>query len=305
MRVADEIIQGLTARPRTLPPKLFYDELGSTLFGAITKLPWYTPTRCEEEVLRVRAADLGAAIGPGAVIVEPGAGLCEKFAWILPALEQPRAFVPMDIDGDTLRIAAGRLQRAFPSLAVDPRVVDFTRDLPWPDVDAGVRQVVFYPGSTLGNLDHAAAEAFLRKLASHLRPGDKLVLGVDLVKPEPVLVEAYDDPIGVTAAFNRNILVAIRQHVETDLDPRHFDHRAVWNPEVARIEMHLVARTAHRAHVEGHAIDFAEGESIHTESSHKYDRDRLEALAAVTGFEPEVLWTDHKGWFAVTVWRRT
>lgn len=305
MSVSDEIVHGLTSQPRTLPPKLFYDELGSTLFGAITKLPWYYPTRCEEQVLKARATEIGEVIGPGAVIVEPGAGLCEKIAWILPSLQAPSRFVPMDIDEDTLAVAARRLHRAFPQLQVDPRPVDFTRDLPWPDVAEGVTQIVFYPGSTLGNLDHDEAVGFLRKLAGHLRPGDKLVLGVDLIKAESTLIDAYDDPIGVTAAFNKNILATIAQHVDTDLDPRDFDHRAVWNAEHARVEMHLVAREPIDAMVEDMEIHLDAGETIHTESSHKYDQARLDALAKETGFRRQTYWTDDRGWFAVTVWERT
>jgi len=303
--VSDEIVTGLTGHPKTLPPKLFYDELGSTLFGAITKLPWYYPTRCEAQVLAARASEIAEVIGPGAVIIEPGAGLCEKIAWILPELASPASFVPMDIDEDTLAVAAQRLRRAFPGLVVDPRPVDFTRDLPWPTVAEGVRQVVFYPGSTLGNLGHDEAVGFLRQLAGHLRPGDKLVLGVDLIKAESTLIDAYDDPIGVTAAFNKNILATIAQHVDTDLDPRDFDHKAVWNADAAAVEMHLVARGPIDAVVEDIPIHFEAGETIHTESSHKYDEARLVALAHETGFRRQTYWTDDRGWFAVTVWERT
>lgn len=300
-RVA-EIVAGLTATPKSLPPKLFYDELGSALFGAITKLPWYTPTAGEREVLTRRAPEIAAEIGPDVVIVEPGAGLCEKIAWLLPSLDAPRRFVPIDIDGTTLAIAARRLRRAFPALEVTPLAADFTRALPWPDVEPGVRQVVFYPGSTLGNLGRDEAVAFLRRLGGHLRPGDRVILGVDLVKPEPVLVEAYDDPVGVTAAFNRNILAHVARIVDTDLDPRRFDHRAVWNPSVHAVEMHLVAREAHVARVGDRTVAFAHGESIHTESSHKYTLDGLATLAAQTGFAPRHAWTDARGWFAVVAW---
>lgn len=299
---AAEIVAGLTGTPKRLPPKLFYDELGSALFGAITKLPWYTPTWTEREVLTARAAEIAGELGPDVVIVEPGAGLCEKIAWLLPSLDAPRRFVPIDIDGATLAVAARRLRRAFPALEVTPLEADFTRALPWPDVTPGVRQVLFYPGSTLGNLSRAEAVLFLRRVAEHLRPGDRALLGVDLVKPTDVQLEAYDDPVGVTAAFNRNILAHVARIVDTDLDPRAFEHRAVWNADEAAVEMHLVARRALAATVAGRAVPFAAGESIHTESSHKYTLAGLDALALEAGYAPRHAWTDARGWFAVVAW---
>jgi dimethylhistidine N-methyltransferase len=214
-----------------------------------------------------------------------------------------RAYVPVDIDADTLRMAAARLRRQFRGLEVVPVAADFTQPWELPPMPADSHTVVFYPGSTIGNLDPADAEVFLTGLGRWLKREDGLLIGYDLEKDRAVLERAYDDPSGVTAAFNKNMLVHLNTLVGADFEPRRFEHVAFWNAERHRIEMHLRSVGDQVVHVDGRAFRFEDGDTIHTESSYKYTRERFNALARRAGFAEHTFWTDAKGWFAVALLR--
>ena len=303
-RTVDEVVLGLTASPKQLSPKFFYDALGSKLFEAITYLPEYYPTGCELEILTGSAREIADELGRDVVLVELGSGQSTKVPILLEAMEAVHAYVPVDIDGDTLQEASKRLRAQFPGLDVHPIAADFTRPWDLPPFTDG-HTVVFYPGSTIGNLDPEHAEVFLRGVAGRLRPGARLLLGVDLEKDPDVLEAAYDDAAGVTAAFNRNMLAHLNRLVGSDFDPRRFAHRAFWNAEAHRIEMHLVSEGEQVVHVGGKAIAFADGETIHTESSYKYTRERMVNLAASAGFSTTHWWTDSRQYFGVALMERT
>lgn len=297
-----EVLEGLGDEPPRLPAKLFYDALGSKLFEAITLTPEYYPTRCELEILAARAETIAAALGPDVWLIEPGAGVSEKVPLLLERMTDVRGYVPVDIDGDTLSRAARRLRRAFPGLDVHPVVADFTRPFELPALPGG-RRVVFYPGSTIGNLVPDEALGFLRGLTRWLHDGDGLLVGFDLEKDGAVLERAYDDAAGVTAAFNRNMLAHVRRRTGADVDPRAFDHVAFWNPEEHRVEMHLRSNRDQAIEVGDARFPFPAGRTIHTENSYKYSRERFVALAAGAGFSEEAFWTDDRGWFGVALFR--
>jgi dimethylhistidine N-methyltransferase len=240
-----EVLAGLTASPKALNPKFFYDALGSKLFEAITYTPEYYPTDCEVEILHTRAHEIADALGPDVTLVELGSGQSTKVPILLDALRAVHAYVPVDIDAGTLDEAARRLRTAFPDLTVIPVAADFTQPWDLPPLPHDGAPVVFYPGSTIGNLDPSAAQAFLTALGAQLPPRARLLIGVDLEKDPAVLEAAYDDAPGVTAAFNRNMLAHLNRALGADFDPRQFDHRAFYDADAHRIEMHLVSRSSH------------------------------------------------------------
>ena len=280
----DDLIDGLSRPQKALPPKWFYDAEGSRLFEAITDLPEYYPTRQETALLRERAGDLAAAFGPGAVLVEFGSGASEKTRILLDAAPDLGAYVPLDISESALFEASERLRQAYPALEVRPLLGDFENLAPLPDDLPRGRCIGFFPGSTIGNLSPDEAVRFLDAARRMLGEGAMFVLGVDLVKDPAVLVRAYDDSQGVTAAFNRNVLVRANAELGADFDLGAFAHRAVWNAEQSRIEMHLQAETPTAATVDGRAFRFQQGETIHTESSRKFTREAVEDMAAKAGW---------------------
>jgi dimethylhistidine N-methyltransferase len=302
-RVRDEVVAGLTDAPKHLPPKLFYDELGSKLFDAITALPEYYLTSCELAILRERAPEIAEAVGPGVLLVELGSGTSSKVPLLLDALLEVRAYVPVDIDGATLGAASERLRKAYPDLEVHPVAADFTAPWTLPELARGGRTVVFYPGSTLGNFTPDEVDRFLRGLAAWLRAGDDLLVGVDLEKDPAVLLAAYDDPIGLTAAFDKNLLARLDRELGADFDLSRFAHEARWNAAEHRIEMHLRSVGAQEVHVDGQLVRFADGETVHTESSTKWTRERLAGVMQAVGFEEHRWWTDDRGWFGVGLYR--
>ena len=298
------VLSGLTAARPWVSPKWFYDALGSKLFEAITLLPEYYPTRCELEILSARAPEIARVLGPGVVLVELGSGVSAKVPLLLEAMEDVAAYVPVEFDGDTLALAARRLGRAFPGLKVEPIAADFTQVEALPAFPTGERTVVFYPGSTIGNLTPDDAQAFLSALARRLAVGDGLLLGFDLDKDSRVLEAAYTDPVGVTAAFNKNLLGHLNRRFGADFDPTAWTHEARYLPDPGRIEMHLRAASPQRVTLGGAELRFAEGTSIHTESSFKHDRAGMAALAASAGFVERACWTNAAGWFAVAWYER-
>lgn len=293
---ASELVAGLSARPRRVSPKWFYDVAGSRLFERICALPEYYPTRVELALLDRHAAELARLIGRGSEIVEFGAGAIRKVRVLLGALDTPARFVPIDISGDHLLVAADALRLDHPALDVRPVVGDFTQPLALPP--AVGRRVGFFPGGSIGNFDPPQAVALLRRFAAVLAGGG-LLIGVDLVKDPALLHAAYNDGAGVTAAFNLNLWARANREAQADFDLAQWMHCAFYNAPAQRIEMHLVSRCAQRVVVAGAGFDFAEGDSVHTENSYKYTVAGFQALAREAGFEPVACWTDAARRFAL------
>jgi L-histidine N-alpha-methyltransferase len=290
---------GLTATPKVLPPKWFYDAEGSALFEKITELPEYYPTRAERAILRSRAADIAARSG-ATTLVELGSGSSEKTTMLLDALRDAgtlRRYVPVDVSESALVGAGEALVEAYPGLVVDAVVSDFEAHLGVP-ADGGHRLIAFL-GSTIGNFLPSQRRAFLSRVRAYLRPGDTFLLGTDLVKDVPTLLAAYDDASGVTAAFNKNVLSVLNAELGADFDLDSFDHVAVWDPEAEWIEMRLRSAVAQRVRIPGIdlVVDFEEGEQMRTEVSAKFRRSGVTAELAAAGFELRDWWTDPDGQF--------
>jgi L-histidine Nalpha-methyltransferase len=294
---------GLTASPKWLPPRWFYDQLGSSLFDAICFLPEYYVMRAEAEVLTTYAGEIADAFGADIRLVELGSGAARKTRILLDALgDRAVEYVPVDVDPSMLERSARDLLIDYRGLRVSAVCADFAR----PSAALGQlprfrgKTVVLFLGSTIGNLDPAAAVAMLTDLRRALAPGDALFLGADLRKSRAILDPAYDDALGVTAAFNLNLLVRMNRELGADFDPAAFRHRAFYDETRGRIEMHLVSTRAQRVHIRSLDLDvqFAEGESIHTESSYKHDAQTLAELASQSGFSIYRTWTDARNWFA-------
>ncbi|MHB8468121.1 MAG: L-histidine N(alpha)-methyltransferase, partial [Acidimicrobiales bacterium] len=286
-----DVRSGLTSRPRTLAPKWFYDDLGSKLFDAITDLPEYYPTRCERSILVERAGEIARAARPS-VLVELGSGTSAKTRILLDALGVAW-FVPMDVSEWVLRQCGDSLMGAYPGLCVHAVVGDFERHLaklPSP----GGRRLVCFLGGTIGNLDPLGRAALLDDLATGLDPGDMLLLGTDLVKEPARLVAAYDDPTGVTAAFNRNVLNVVNRRLGANFDLTRWEHVARWDPDNAWIEMHLRSASDQRVRVDSLdlTLEIEDGETIRTEISAKFSRQVVESELAEAGFDLQQWWTD-------------
>jgi dimethylhistidine N-methyltransferase len=295
---AGDVIDGLSQHPKRLPPKYFYDATGSELFEQITLLPEYYPTRTELSILRDRAGEISAIIPEGAALVEFGAGATTKVRLLLSECKFS-AYVPVDISGDFLKAQADALRKDFPALDVYPVAADFTTPFALPDQVKAMPKVGFFPGSTLGNFEPHEACSFMRSSREILGEGAQMVIGVDLEKDERVLYHAYNDSAGVTARFNLNVLVRINRELGGNFDLSAFMHRAIYNRERHRIEMHLISKKAQTVRVLGRSFPFRTGESIHTESSYKYSLDRFTALARGSGWSPRSSWTDKDGMFSV------
>lgn len=288
--VAAEALDGLRAEQKTLPAKLFYDEEGCRLFYRITELPEYYLTRTERTLLPM-AADWIAGVGEGDMtLVEYGASDEEKAGYLLRT-GGFAAYVPIDVAAPALRVMAERVRRSFAPIVVSPVVGDFTTDLVLPPM-ATTGRLGFFPGSTIGNLEPAAAVAFLARARRALGEGARFLLGADVRKSPEVLIPAYDDAQGVTAAFNRNLLVRLNREAASNFDPSAFAHRAIWNDAESRIEMHLVSARAQTVRVAGHDIYFYDNETIHTENSYKHPRERLAEIARAAGWRVERSWSD-------------
>jgi dimethylhistidine N-methyltransferase len=295
---AADVLDGLSRQPKQLSPKYFYDAAGSELFEQITVLPEYYPTRTELGILSARSSEIAAIIPEGAALVEFGAGATTKARLLLRHC-RIGAYVPVDISGDFLKAQASVLQRDFPTLRVAPVVADFTAPFELPKAVAEMPKVGFFPGSTLGNFEPHEACAFLRSARNILGPGALMLIGVDLEKSDRVLHAAYNDTAGVTARFNVNLLVRINRELGGNFDLPAFTHRAIYNRERHRIEMHLVSRKAQTVRILGKSVSFRAGESIHTENSYKYSLDRFNTLAKSTGWTPQASWTDDDNLFSV------
>ena len=298
-----DVLRGLTASPKHLPPKWHYDERGSALFDAITRLPEYYLTRCERSILDAHAGDIAAAARAD-TLIELGSGTSEKTRLLLSAMSRAgtlERFVPFDVDEATLRSAAAAIAAEYPGVRVHAVVGDFERHLPL--LPAGGRRMVAFLGSTIGNLAPAVRSQFLTDLAAALAPGDMLLLGVDLVKSPDRILAAYNDPGGVTAAFSRNVLCILNNRLDADFEPEAFDHVPRWDAANEWVDIRLRARTAQTVRIAALdlRVEFAEGEEMHTEISAKFRRDRLEAELAGAGLEVRRWWTDPGDGFGVAL----
>lgn len=295
-----DVLSGLTRRPKTLPPKWFYDARGSELFEEITRLPEYYPTRAEREILQARAEEIAAASGARTVI-ELGSGSSEKTRHLLDVLPELHSYVPVDVSESALTGAAESLLAEHPGLSVHALIADFTGGLALPGTP-GPRLVVFL-GGTIGNLLPEERAAFLRSVRSLLSPGDALLLGTDMVKDEETLVAAYDDAAGVTAAFNKNVLTVVNRELGADFPLDDFDHLAVWNPRERWIEMRLRARRALSVKIRelDLVVPFEAGEELRTEVSAKFRQEDVREELAAAGMRLTQWWTDSAGRFALSL----
>jgi dimethylhistidine N-methyltransferase len=293
------VVEGLSRPQKRLSSKYFYDECGSKLFDQITELPEYYPTRTETALLRAHAAEFAELIGPHASLVEFGSGSSTKVRILLDALETPSAYVPIDISRDHLIESAKGLADAYPDLMVVPVAADYTQPLELPDIPSEVVRIGFFPGSTIGNFTYSEAVDFLRTAATELGTDNGLLIGVDLKKDVNILRAAYNDAAGVTAEFNLNIMRHINRELGADFDLDGFTHDARWQNDEGRIEMHLVSKGKQTVTVDGQAFEFADGESIHTEDSHKYTVEGFHALAAEAGWRAFRHWTDADELFSI------
>jgi len=294
-----DVIAGLSSRPKTLPCKYFYDERGSQLFDQICALPEYYPTRTETALMKEKAAEMSAAFGPEVQVLEYGCGSIEKVRVLLDALERPASYIAVDISREHLRDAAEILAQDYPAIEVHAICTDFTQPFDIPADLPGRRRVGFFPGSTIGNFEPAAAVRFLGQIYRDVGPGGGLLIGADRKKEESILHAAYNDSAGVTGAFNLNLLVRINAELGGDFEIDAFAHDAIYNPAAGRIEMHLISRRAQSVNVGGHRFSFDEGETIHTENSHKYDIDEFQDMARQVGFVPKRVWTDADDLFSI------
>jgi dimethylhistidine N-methyltransferase len=296
---AQAMIDGLTRKPKQTSPKWLYDARGSALFEQITALPEYGLTRTEIALLKQHLPEMVAGLAPGQVVVELGSGSSRKTPMLLRALNKPAAYAPVDISASALAGACAELKILFPDLALVPVVADFTQTLQLPDELGSGPRLGFFPGSTLGNFSPDQARHFLAGLRRILGPASCLLLGLDTVKDEAGMLSAYDDAAGVTAAFNLNLLERMNRELDTRFDCESFAHQARWNAAASRIEMHIVSRIAQSLRLPGHRIDFAVGETIHTENSYKYRPAAAHALFASAGWQVEQSWLASGDEFAV------
>ena len=296
---AADAVAGLTASPKRLSPKYFYDSAGSALFERITQLPEYYPTRREIGILNEHEGDIAALIPPGAALIEFGSGSSTKTRIVLSTATSLAAYVPVDISEQFLLRQAADLRREYPRLAVLPVAADFTKPFGLPDAVQAMPRVGFFSGSTIGNFESHEAAAFLRHAGRILGRGATFIVGVDLVKDTQVLQKAYCDSQGVTAQFNLNVLARMNRELGAKFNLASFEHHAFFNRERSRIEMHLASLKRQRIKLCGACIDFRAGETIHTENSYKYSIESFGALARGAGFTPLAVWTDPDGYFSV------
>ena len=296
---SDDVLAGLLAEPKRLPPKYFYDQIGSELFQRITMLPEYYPTRTETGILEAHAGEIAKLIPADAAVVEFGAGSSAKTRILLRAAPHVSAYVPVDISGEFLAAETARLQQEMPNLRVLPVEADFTRPFVLPAALGDRPRIGFFPGSTIGNFEPHEANTLLRHAAAMLGPGALFIVGVDLVKDPDILTAAYNDDAGVTAAFNLNLLVRINRELGGEFDLAGFRHRACYNQEQRRIEMHLVSLARQKVRACGKSFDFRRGETIHTENSYKYTVESFRSHARGAGWTNAATFVDAQNYFSV------
>jgi dimethylhistidine N-methyltransferase len=291
----EDVICGLSSRPPKLPCKYFYDHQGSELFEALCETPEYYVTRADLALHEAHLREISAMIGPQAHVIEFGSGAGIKTSKLLAALDTPRAYTPIEISASALAASARNLEKSFPDIEITPLKADYTQDIDANRLNLqppARRRVVYFPGSTIGNFDHTEALEFLKRMARMAREGGAILIGVDLMKSKEQLIAAYDDSEGMTAAFNLNLLARIKRELNAEIDIDAFAHEARFNSEENRVEMHLAATRPTDIVIEDQVFSFSAGESIHTESSHKYSVGDFQGLAHRAGLESVKVWKD-------------
>jgi dimethylhistidine N-methyltransferase len=294
----EDVVAGLSLPQKALPPKYFYDAAGSRLFERICRVPEYYPTRAELALTRRHLPDIARFAGRGSALIEYGAGEGLKTRILIRGV-RPSVYLPIDISEDALYRAAKRLQREFPKLSIVAMKGDFSRPLDIPAFSRRERRLVYFPGSTIGNLTPDEAHAFLGMTRGQVGRSGAMLVGVDLKKDPALLHAAYNDSRGITAAFNLNLLARINRELGGDFDPRRWRHYAFYNAAAGRVEMHLASLARQSARIGSHRFEFERGETIHTENSYKYSIEGFQALARAAGFRPAKVWLDPKGLFAL------
>jgi len=300
---ADAVLKGLAQRPRSIPSRFLYDATGSALFEEITKLKEYYPTRTETALLQTYDAEIAALAGDVDILVEFGSGSSRKTSLLIDALPGLDTYIPIDVSESFLADAAKRLEAKHDGLTVKPLVGDFTRTRALAGAARG-QKLGFFSGSTIGNLTHDGAKDFLDNAAALLGQGSTFLIGVDLKKNLDILLPAYDDDDGVTAAFSLNLLARVNRELDGDFDTTRFAHEATYNPDKGRIEIHLQSLVDQKVRVLGRAFSFAKGERIHTENSHKYSVPEFQAMAETAGWRPVKAWTDKDQLFSLHLLQR-
>lgn len=300
--IRQEVLDGMSDDPKRIPPKYFYDARGSTLFEKICGLPEYYATRTEINILKTHAREIAEFIGPNCLLIELGSGNSTKVRLLLDAL-QPATYMPIDLSKEHLLENAKELAMDYPWLDVRPACMDFTQTLHIPFDSNAVKKVVFFPGSSIGNFEPREATEILGTIANVLQSEGELLIGVDLKKDPGILNAAYNDTKGVTAAFNKNVFVRINRELGADFRVENFDHKAFYNEDKGRIEMHLVSKTDQVVNIDGVRSDIKKGERIHTENSYKYRIDEFLRIAQKAGLEHKKTWTDNDDLFSVHYFR--
>jgi dimethylhistidine N-methyltransferase len=293
-----EVISGLARTPKTIPPKFFYDKRGSELFDVICELPEYYQTRTEIDILRHCVTDLVDLIGSDCLLVELGSGASKKVRLLLEEL-RPSSYLGVDISKEFLLSSTRKLALDYPWLDVHAACVDFSHTLDIPHCKTFDHKVAFFPGSSIGNFDPGEAVELLKRIATMMNNNGHLLIGVDLKKDSNILNAAYNDKAGITAEFNLNLLTRIREELDSDINPDHFRHRAFYNNDQGRIEMHLVSTHDQHIRIEDNYFDFKANETIHTENSYKYTISEFAQLAMAAGFCQQQVWTDKSNLFSV------
>jgi len=301
-KFTSDVLQGLYKRPASIPPKYFYDAKGSQLFDAITKLPEYYQTRTEIAILQDNADEIAHHVGTGSLLIEPGGGSCAKVHILLEGL-RPMAYIPMDISSQHLRLATEELATTFPWLEIHATCTDFTQIMTLPPTAPEGTKVAFFPGSSIGNFDPGDAVKFLSSIAQLVKSEGYLLIGVDLKKDKSILHAAYNDAVGVTAKFNLNLLQRINHELNADFDLSGWRHKAIYNEQAGRIEMHLVSLQKQQINIGQSRFEFTSGETIHSENSYKYTTQEFIQLAQYAGFQSVALWVDADNLFSVHLFR--
>lgn len=301
-RMADfrnEILHGLSETPKRIPPKFFYDERGSRLFESITETGEYYVTKAEEEIIRDNGDDISEQIGENRYVIEYGSGNSQKTRLLIESLKSPKAYALIDISHDAVQRSAENLSSTFPDLRVISICADYLRMGEIPDIDGMPKRVIVFLGSTIGNFEPENACKFLDLCAHDMNEGEGMLVGVDMKKDLDVLNSAYNDSAGYTAEFNLNLLWRIKRELKTDIDPDKFSHRAFFNEDLGRIEMHLVSDVEQDVDIEGKIFHFDRGESIHTENSYKYSIEQFSRLAQSSGLRVRKFWKDSRDYFSL------
>ncbi len=300
---AEAVLAGFARSPRSIPCRFFYDALGSELFEEIAKLEEYYPTRVEAALLEAHRAEIAELVGSSRLLVEFGSGSSRKTSLLIGALGKIPAYIPIDIAAESLKEAAAWLCEQHEGLTILPLIADFTKTRTLPPIARRRKRLGFFSGSTIGNLTHEEAKAFLANAARLLGKGSTFLIGVDLKKPTSILIPAYNDASGITAAFNLNLLARINRELDGNFDLARFAHDAIYNERDGRIEMYLVSLSRQTVHMLGRDFTFAAGERIHTENSHKYTVSEFQALARAGGWQPVKAWTDPDQLFSLHLLR--